>query len=224
MSAVGDLDVHQLAHARAMVGEVRRRGLPQRAAVIVIETALVESGLRIYANANVPASLRIPHEAVGSDHASVGVLQQQVPSWGTPADCMDPVAATGKFLDGTGGNPGLLHLPDYRFRFVGHPAASSWTQLPTGAAAQAVQVSAFPDRYQQQQTRAAQIVDALWSVLPEEFTVSPADEATIRKIIRQELLADRNANRRILANGLRAFKSGRAAGWFTKKTAPGVVK
>jgi len=145
--------------------------LRQKAAVILIETGLVESNLTIYANPNVPASMAIPHEAVGTDHASVGPLQQQVPSWGTAADCMDPHRAGLKFLHGAGGNPGLLTLPPYRFQMVGYPHATSWTELPTGSAAQAVQVSAYPDRYQQQETAAQQIVAQLWpQVLEDDMT------------------------------------------------------
>lgn len=157
------LDAAQAAHATAMIGEVQRRGLPQRAAVIVIETAIVESNIRIYANWNVPASLYIPHEGVGNDHASVGILQQQVPSWGTAADCMNPALAAGKFLAGAGDNPGLLTLPGYRFTDVGYPGATSWAQIPTGSAAQAVQVSAFPDRYQQLEADATAIVARFWA-------------------------------------------------------------
>jgi murein L,D-transpeptidase YcbB/YkuD len=137
-----NLDAKQIAHVKAMLAEVKRHKLPHRAAVIVIETALVESNIRIYANSNVPASMRIPHEAVGHDHLSVGILQQQVPSWGTAADCMDPARSTGKFL---------------------HKLVTfNWASMPTGKAAQRVQVSAFPDRYQKQEARAIQIVNAHW--------------------------------------------------------------
>ena len=184
MTTIPGLTAAQVSHAAAMVAEVRRRGLPQRAAVVVIETALVESNLRIYANGNIPASMAIPHEAVGYDHASVGPLQQQVPSWGTALDCMDPAKACAKFLDGAGNNPGLLHLPQYRMAYVGHGTATSWTQLPTGSAAQAVQVSAFPDRYQQQEARATQIVAALWSQdLLEEIMALDRNSADYKNLV-----------------------------------------
>ncbi len=173
------LDAAQAAHAAAMVGEVQRRGLPQRAAVIVIETAIVESNIQIYANPNVPASMAIPHEAEGTDHASVGILQQQVPSWGTAADCMNPALSTGKFLDGAGNNPGLLTLPAYRLGNVGYPAATNWDQIPTGSAAQAVQVSAFPDRYQEHEADATAIVQRFW-------TLHATDTATAAPIPKSE--------------------------------------
>jgi hypothetical protein len=116
---------------------------PQRASIILVETGIVESGLRILANPNVPESENIPHAGEGSDHASVGPLQQQVPMWGTAADCMNPYTSAGKFLD---------HLTSF-----------DWQSLPTGTAAQDVQVSAFPDRYQAQEQLATAIVNQLWA-------------------------------------------------------------
>lgn len=161
---VAGLNDNQLANARVMVAEVKRLGLPQRAAVVMVETAIVESQIQIMANWNVPESLAIPHEDTGADHASVGVLQQQVPSWGSTRDCMDPVMSCRKFLFGGGNNPGLLNLPGYRFDFVGYSSATNWTQIPTGAAAQAVQVSAFPGRYQELEAEATSIVQAVWGL------------------------------------------------------------
>jgi hypothetical protein len=148
------LDDIQTAHAKAMIAEVQAYGLPERAAVIVMETALVESNLLIWANWNVPESLNIPHDAVGSDHASVGPLQQQVPMWGTARDCMDPAKSTRKFLD----------------RLV----QFNWQSMSTGEAAQRVQVSAFPDRYQYRESEAIQIVNELWSEV-----VTPEDRVAI---------------------------------------------
>jgi hypothetical protein len=140
------LNAKQTAHAKTILAEVKRHKLPKRAGVVAMETALVESNITIYANRNVPASLKIPHEAVGSDHASVGIFQQQVPSWGTAADCMDPAHSARKFLD----------------RLV----TFNWSSMSTGAAAQRVQVSAFPSRYQQQEARATEIVNSLWGGAP----------------------------------------------------------
>lgn len=45
-------------------------------------------------------SLALPHDAVGSDHASVGILQQQVGpgfSWGSVSEAMDPQHALEAF-------------------------------------------------------------------------------------------------------------------------------
>lgn len=181
------LDAAQFAHVQTIVSTVQSKGLPQRAAVICLETAIVESGIRIDANPNVPSSEDVPHEGEGEDHASVGIYQQQVPSWGTTADCMDPVKSTLKFLYGANANPGLLTLPGYRFEYVGYPSATSWTQIPTGAAAQAVQVSAEPGRYQLQEARATQIVDALWSEEDDmafaiQYAYKPNSKVTVIRI------------------------------------------
>ncbi len=95
----------QVAHARGIITAVKRHGLPSSAAVIAIETALAESGLRMYANANNARSLRLPHDAVGSDHGSVGLFQQQVggapnstANWGTTDELMNAEISCGKFL------------------------------------------------------------------------------------------------------------------------------
>lgn len=158
-----NLNARQTVHAKAMIAEVRAYGLPERAAVIVIETALVESSILVYANPNVPSSMSIPHDAVGTDHASVGPLQQQVPMWGTAHDCMDPAISTRKFLD----------------RLV----RFNWRAMSTGEAAQRVQVSAFPDRYQQRESEAIQIVNALWGDIVTPAEIDAVATAVVRKLM-----------------------------------------
>lgn len=71
----------------------------QRVARMVMMCCFTESNLYVYANKNIPASMELPHDAVGSDHASVGMFQQQVPMWGTVQACMDPKTSCTKFLD-----------------------------------------------------------------------------------------------------------------------------
>jgi hypothetical protein len=86
---VGDyrVDPDQAAVASTMVGVVITRGLPERAAVLVLAAALQESKLRNVASGE-------------GDRDSVGVLQQR-PSqgWGTVEQLNDLHYATGKFLD-----------------------------------------------------------------------------------------------------------------------------
>jgi hypothetical protein len=72
---------------------------------IAIMTIMTESGGHMYANANIPTSLKIPHDAIGSDHHSVGMFQQQVGSdgtnafgWGTVQQCMDINHSVDAFL------------------------------------------------------------------------------------------------------------------------------
>jgi hypothetical protein len=97
---------------------------------IALATGLVESNLTMYANYSDPESLRFPHDAVGSDANSIGVFQQRDPWWGTCADRMDVARSAAMFYHR------LAALPDYD-----DPANSP------GSQAQAVQRSAFPDRY-----------------------------------------------------------------------------
>lgn len=92
-------------YALAIIAEGRRRGITERGIVIALSTALVESGLKMYANKKVPESMSLPHDAVGSDAFSVGLFQQQVVRgangwwWGDAATCMDPAKSAGLFYD-----------------------------------------------------------------------------------------------------------------------------
>ncbi len=110
-------------------------GITPRGIVIGLSVGLVESNLTVYANAKVPGSLDLPHDAVGSDGMSVGVQQQQVIMgngwwWGPVEVCQDPTSSTRLFF-------GRLAKLDY-----------NGPNSP-GSYAQAVQGSAFPDRYDQ---------------------------------------------------------------------------
>lgn len=109
----------------------KAHGLPERGAMIGVGTAFVESGnpLKMYANRAVPDSLQYRHDAVGSDHDSVGLFQQRQAGWGTLAQRMNPYQSAGLFFDAM-----LRKFPD-------------WPSMAPGAVAQGVQVSAFPDRY-----------------------------------------------------------------------------
>jgi N-acetyl-anhydromuramyl-L-alanine amidase AmpD len=133
-------------YARAVIAEGHRRGVTQRGIVIALATTLVESDLVMYANAKVPESLKLPHEAVGSDGRSVGLFQQQVVGppwwWGDAATCMDPTKSAGLFYD-------RLAKLDY-----------NGPNSP-GSYAQSVQQSAFPDRYDQRMREAQTYYDRL---------------------------------------------------------------
>jgi hypothetical protein len=140
---VAGLDQAQTDNAATIVDLARRRGLPRRAMVVALATALQESDLRNVASTAVPESLGYPHQGVEVDHDSVGLFQQR-PSqgWGTVAQLMDPVYAVGVFLD----------------RLVTVPG---WESMSVAAAAQAVQRSAFPGAYQKHQPLAEQVVALL---------------------------------------------------------------
>lgn len=105
----------------------KKRNLPLDAGIIAVGTALVESELKMYANSSVPESLKLPHDAVGSDHDSVGLFQQRQ-SWGPTADLMNAFKSAGLFYD---------KLTTF-----------AWQSMAKGDAAQKVQVSAFPDKYE----------------------------------------------------------------------------
>ena len=110
------------------------------AAQIGLMTALVESGdpMKMYANNRVPESLNYRHDAVGSDHDSVGLFQQRDNgAWGTVAQRMDPYESAKMF---------------YR-----ELSKFDWQSMEPGDAAQKVQRSAFPDRYAAKMDRAGQL-------------------------------------------------------------------
>jgi peptidoglycan DL-endopeptidase CwlO len=114
-----------------------------QAALIALITGLAESGLRVLNNPHDPAGNPYPSQGAGSDHASLGIFQQQ-PWWGTAAARMEPVASTNIFLDH------LLAIPN-------------WQTAPPWQAAQRVQASAFADgsNYRAQMDQAVSILNAV---------------------------------------------------------------
>ena len=127
-------------------GEIARKakdmGLDKLAAKIGLATALVESGnpLKMWANRAVPESLKFRHDAIGSDYDSVGLFQQRDNgAWGTVKQRMTPYDSAGMFFD-------KLKSFDYK-------------SMDPGAAAQKVQVSAFPSRYGQKMGAAEELLN-----------------------------------------------------------------
>jgi hypothetical protein len=119
----------QTANAQTITQVAVELGLPRRAAVIAVSTAIVESQLR---------NVRY------GDRDSLGLFQQR-PSqgWGPPRELLNPVLAARKFYDA------LLAVP-------------RWALRPPGVAAQAVQRSAFPERYAPVEAAAAALVSRFW--------------------------------------------------------------
>ncbi len=135
---------YNVSCARAIVRHVIGRGLPQRAAVIAVTTAITESTLHNY--------------TVAVDHDSLGLFQQR-PSmgWGEPAQLVDPGFATNAFL-----NKMLRAYP-----------ANGWMTGDIGQISQRVQVSAYPAAYRPEMLDAQLIVAALWTSPGAAISASP---------------------------------------------------
>ena len=119
------LTAEQAGNAQLIIRIGREIGVPDRAIAIALGTAMQESSLR--------------NVAFG-DRDSLGLFQQR-PSygWGTAAEVQDAARATRVFYGGAGDpngsrTRGLLDVP-------------GWQNLTFAQAAQAVQISAYPDAY-----------------------------------------------------------------------------
>ncbi|MBT2554935.1 C40 family peptidase [Arthrobacter sp. ISL-5] len=149
-----NLTARQMAVAEGYVSVGKQLGVPRDGQIIAIMMALQESSLRVLANVNLPESLGYQHDGVGSDHDSLGTAQQRpAAGWGSVSELMDPVYNVRAFYGGPAGpnhgSPrGLLDIP-------------GWQSTSKGQAAQAVQVSAFPELYTRWESEAAAIVEAL---------------------------------------------------------------
>ncbi len=153
VTAPQDLPAAQRQHAATIVSVGESMRIPPQGIVVGLATAGAETGFRNYANDGsdprilesqkiVSQSLSYPHDAVGRDHASIGILQQQVVLWGTVPELMDPPTAARKFFER------LLTV-------------RGWESMPVTAAAQAVQRSAFPSAYAAWEPTARQLYGEL---------------------------------------------------------------
>ncbi|MBN9373958.1 MAG: amino acid permease, partial [Cellulomonas sp.] len=150
------LDHQQLTHAATIIDTgARTPGVGYDGILVALMAALTESRLRQLANTSAyPDSATYPNDGDGADHDSLGLFQMRpAAGWGTVAQLMDPGYQARAFYGGpagpNAGSPrGLLDIP-------------GWQQLTPGQAAQAVEVSAFPDRYQTYQPAATSILATL---------------------------------------------------------------
>ena len=119
------LDAEQIDNARLIIQTGRHLGVSDRGIAIALATAMVESWIR---------------NLDGGDRDSLGLFQQRPSTgWGSEAEVRDPRRAAGAFFGGPSDpngprTRGLLDIP-------------GWEDMDFGAAAQAVQVSAHPERY-----------------------------------------------------------------------------
>ena len=146
----------QLTHAATIIETGNSiEGITRDGLQIALMAALTESTLRMLANTSAyPESADYPNDGDGSDHDSLGLFQMRPQSgWGTVAELMDPVYQAEAFFGGpTGPNHpsprGLLDIP-------------GWEEMDKGEAAQAVEVSAYPDRYRNYEPVAETILSTL---------------------------------------------------------------
>lgn len=120
------------ANAALIVRVGRQEGVSDQGIVVALAAAAQESGLR---------NVRY------GDRDSLGLFQQRPSTgWGTAAQVLDPERATRAFYGGSnnpnaGRTRGLLDIP-------------GWSSMSVTQAAQAVQISAFPDAYAKWETSA----------------------------------------------------------------------
>ncbi|MEP9383371.1 C40 family peptidase [Nocardioides sp. KR10-350] len=152
------LNQRQLERAGAIVAVGKSENVPARGQLIALMAALTESSLRVLSNTNAyPGSGSIPNDGDGGDHDSVGLFQMRPSTgWGALANLMDPAWSSRAFYGGpqgpNHGSPrGLLDIND-------------WLTMDPGAAAQAVEVSAYPDRYAVNQPVAEKVLATLTGV------------------------------------------------------------
>ncbi len=119
--SVTPLTAEMRTHASTIIQVGRQLGVPEYGIVIALATAMQESSLR---------------NLSWGDRDSVGLFQQRPSSgWGTAADLQVPSHAATLFYVGRSGyTRGLLDI-------------SGWQGMTLTRAAQAVQISAYPDAY-----------------------------------------------------------------------------
>ena len=150
------LNRQQLTHAATII-EIGSGidGVGREGIQIALMAALTESSLRMLSNTSAyPESADYPNDGNGGDHDSLGLFQMRPQSgWGTVAELMDSTYQARAFYGGPDGpnypSPrGLLDIP-------------GWQQMGKGEAAQAVEVSAYPDRYNNYEPVALTILNTL---------------------------------------------------------------
>lgn len=119
------LDEEQIANARLIIQVGRERGVPDRGIAIALATAMVESWIR---------------NLDWGDRDSLGLFQQRPSTgWGTPDQVRDASRSIAAFYGGPADPNGIATR--------GLLDVGGWESLAFTDAAQAVQISAYPDRY-----------------------------------------------------------------------------
>lgn len=139
-----DFFAEEVAKAAAMLG------MGFDAAKIAWATVLTEVGdpAKMYASSVDTASQQYPYDAIGSDHDSSGLFQQRNNgAWGDISERMNARASAMMFLNALA-------------------KVAGWESMDPGAAAQAVQRSAFPSRYSGHMAKAESVMSRFKGMLP----------------------------------------------------------
>jgi hypothetical protein len=127
----------QMRNAQKIIQAGQAMGLPPRAWVIALATSMQETKLTNYGDLG-----------SSNDHDSLGLFQQRPTSgWGTADQLQNPTYSATAFYKA------LTQVPN-------------WDKMSLTDAAQAVQVSAFGDRYAQWEAQAGDMVDAFYGYGP----------------------------------------------------------
>ena len=122
------LSASQTKYANGIIAAAKKANVGAHGCQAGIATALTESSLIMYANNGVPASLKYPHDKIGSDHDSIGLFQQRASIYTNIACDMGAECSGGQF-------------------FSEIVKISGWKTMAVGTLCQKVQRSAYPDRY-----------------------------------------------------------------------------
>ncbi|GAA5013534.1 M23 family metallopeptidase [Actinopolymorpha pittospori] len=125
-----ELDEEQVDNAKTIIMMGKRAQVPEYGWVVALATAMQESTL---------------HNLDYGDRDSLGLFQQREP-WGSAEERQNPeISSTMFYTGGRGGQNGLLDIP-------------GWENMSVTEAAQAVQISAFPSAYADDEPLARELV------------------------------------------------------------------
>lgn len=129
---MSELTQEQLRNAAIIIQVGQSLNVPPHGWVVAVATARQESWLR-----------NLGHLGTANDHDSLGLFQQRPSTgWGTPEEIMDPRKASEKFYKK------LVEV-------------KGWETMALTDAAQAVQISAYPDAYAKHEYLATRVVNLL---------------------------------------------------------------
>ncbi|GAA0477437.1 hypothetical protein Aca07nite_72340 [Actinoplanes capillaceus] len=130
LAEAGQWDTEQLTIATIIINRGAANGISTWGQTIALAVAMQESRLR-----------NLPHLGPNNDHDSIGVFQQR-PSqgWGIPEQLADPAYQADRF-------------------YAKLKTITGWETMPLTRAAQAVQISAYPNAYAKWTSEAVRLVE-----------------------------------------------------------------